>query len=450
MKNGVKVLIVDDDAEYLKDMQILLGKEMKIYTAAYPEVAIELLSKERIDVMLLDIDFSQQSRGIDWLEKFHRVKTNLQIIMVSYFSAPEIIVEALQRGAVDYIHKMADVDEFVTKIKKAINKHYVEEIRNSEKLLFASQAMQRVYNDIEIIAKTNSTVLLLGESGVGKTMIAKIIHEKSQRSNNKFVTLNVPSIAPTLFESELFGHKKGAFTGAINDKKGRIELAENGTLFLDEISEASIEIQAKLLRLLEDKEFERVGDSVTRKADIRVIAASNRDFSKLLEHEKFRSDLYYRLSHFTIEIPPLRERKEDIEILLKHFLKIKSDEFGTQRKFFSNDALKILCEYSWPGNVRELKNVVERLVIKTQNKVRITKEDVLGNIKMINNDFNSGFIRFEEYKDIELRKIKFKYFYELLQKTAGNISKTARLAGISRQSLYRFLNEVGLQINNEV
>ena len=450
MKARICTLIVDDDIEYLRDMRLLLAKEMKVITAAFPELALKILREESVNVILLDIDFAEEKRGIDWLEKIHEIKPRIPVIMVSYFDAPEMVVEALQRGAVDYIHKLSDLDVFLAKIKKAIGKYYIEENLSRSALLFKSQAMEKVLNEVEMVARTNSTVLLLGESGVGKTMIAKLIHEKSKRKDKKFVTLNVPSITPTLFESELFGHKRGAFTGAINDKVGRVELAEGGTLFLDEISETSPEIQAKLLRLLEDKEYEKVGDSVTAKADIRVIAASNKKFDKLIEEGKFRRDLYYRLSHLIIEIPPLRERKEDIELLAKHFLKKACQELEQRQKFFNEKALEMLKNYSWPGNVRELMNFVERLVVKKGTKREITENDVKENLNIESPEDSNKFLRFEEYKERELRKVKFEYFYRLLQKTAGNISKTARLAGISRQSLYRFLSEVGLQKNDEL
>ena len=445
MRRKYSVLIIDDDISYLKDMKVLLNKDFLVKTTSHPDIGEEIILNEHVDTVLLDIDFSETTNGIEWLEKILGMKPNLPVIMVSYFDDPDIIVEALQKGAVDYIHKLSDINTFVSRIKNSINRFSYEIINNSNEIIANSRGMIKVLEEVESVVGTNTSVLLLGESGVGKTMLAKYIHQKSLRSNNNFVTLNVPSIPEALFESELFGHAKGAFTGAINNKIGKVEYADKGTLFIDEISEIPLPMQAKLLRFIEEKRYEKVGEVQSKEADVRIITASNRDLFNESATGNFRKDLFYRISQYIIEIPPLRKRKEDIIPLASLILQKKCQEYNKKKKIFSSAACDLLKEYDWPGNIRELINFIGRIVLKTNGKQELSENDVEANL---NGDIQhqtkvERFVRYNEYKESEIGKIKYNYFSELLDRTEGNISKAASFAGITRQSLHKFLSEIG-------
>lgn len=314
------VLIIDDDNGFIEDVKNLMANNIVVFYTHDPDTGIEILKNEAIETVLLDIDLSPKKNGIEYIGKIKKHFPYMPIIMVSYHDEPDFIIEALQKGASDYVPKLIPYDKLKAKINKSIINYRIHKNFTKENnLIFKSPTITKIFHEINKIASTDFTICLTGESGVGKSAIAKYIHEKSNRSSRNFVNINIPSIPESLFESELFGHVKGAFTGADKDKVGKIEFADGGTVFLDEISETSIQMQAKLLRLLEDKEYERIGDIQTRRADIRIISATNKNLIELVETNKFRKDLFYRISTITINIPPLRERKEDVTELLDFY-----------------------------------------------------------------------------------------------------------------------------------
>ncbi len=377
MKEGSKgtVLIVDDEKNYLIVLEALLEDEgYQVFTADNAERGLEIALNQEIDVVVTDMKMPLMD-GMVFLERLHRMKPDLPIIMMTAYGTIEKAVEAMKKGAFDYICKPFENEEFKIIIQKAIehfrllkqNKEMTQELigrYSFHNIVGRSAVMQKVFYIIEKVAPSKSTVLITGESGTGKELIAKAIHYNSPRFDKPFVSVNCGALPETLLESELFGHEKGAFTGAIQQRKGRFELAHGGTLFLDEISEMPLHLQVKLLRVLQEMEFERVGGSQTIKVDVRVIAATNRELKTEVEAGRFRADLFYRLNVVNIHVPPLRERKEDIPLLINHFIEKYSKEMGISEKVrIDKEALKLLMEYHWPGNVRELENVIERALL---------------------------------------------------------------------------------------
>lgn len=368
------VLIVDDERNYLIILQELLEDEgYEVFTADNARDGIRIALEMEPDVVVTDMKMPGMD-GMAFLDRLHRTKPDVPIIMMTAYGTIEKAVEAMKMGAFDYICKPFGNEEFLVLINKALE-HYRLICRNRElsreleerycfgNIIGKSRVMQELYQTIEKIAPSRATVLITGESGTGKELIARSIHYNSMRKDKPFVSINCGAIPETLLESELFGHEKGAFTGAVQRRKGRFELAHEGTLFLDEISEMSPYLQVKLLRVLQEMEFERVGGMETIKVDVRIIAASNKNLKQEIELGRFRSDLFYRLNVVHIEVPPLRKRKEDIPLLVRHFVEKYSSEVGKERVSVSQDAMRCLMEYSWPGNIRELENVIERAII---------------------------------------------------------------------------------------
>ncbi len=369
------MLIVDDERNYLIILQELLEDEgYEVFTADNAEEGLRKALELNPDVVVTDMKMPGMD-GMTFLDRLHRSRPDIPIIMMTAYGTIEKAVEAMKTGAFDYICKPFENEEFLVVVSKALE-HYRLICRNRElseelkerycfgNIIGKSAPMQRLYYTIERIAPSRATVLITGESGTGKELIARAIHYNSPRKDKPFVSINCGAIPETLLESELFGHEKGAFTGAVQRRKGRFEMAHEGTLFLDEISEMSPYLQVKLLRVLQEMEFERVGGMETIKVDVRIIAASNRDLKKEIESGRFRSDLFYRLNVVHIEVPPLRDRREDIPLLVRHFLEKYSGEAGRAGSMsVSQDAMRCLMDYSWPGNIRELENAIERAVI---------------------------------------------------------------------------------------
>ncbi|MDL1955702.1 MAG: sigma-54 dependent transcriptional regulator [Candidatus Desulfofervidus auxilii] len=373
------ILIVDDEKNYLVVLKAVLEEEgYEVLTAQDAFSALEIMQHTDLDVVVTDMKMPQMD-GITLLEKIKEINEDLPVIMMTAYGTVETAVEAMKKGAFDYILKPFSNEELKITIRKAINVYQLlKENRRLNQALYhqyhfdniigKSKTMQAVFDIIKKVAATKTTVLITGESGTGKELVARAIHYNSPRKNAPFISVNCAALPETLLESELFGHEKGAFTGATAMRKGRFELADKGTLFLDEVSEMSPALQVKLLRVLQEKEFERVGGTRTLKVDVRIIAASNKDLREEVDSGNFREDLYYRLNVVHIHLPPLRKRPEDIPLLVAHFLKKYTKEMGKSELKISPEALSLIYNYSWPGNVRELENAIERAVVLCSGK----------------------------------------------------------------------------------
>ncbi|MGV8075209.1 MAG: sigma 54-interacting transcriptional regulator, partial [Syntrophobacteraceae bacterium] len=368
------ILIVDDEKNYLLVLEDLLSEEgYQVMTADTALKGLEVARTCDLDVLVTDMKMPGMD-GMALLDGIHKHKPDLPVIMMTAFGSVEKAVEAMKKGAFDYILKPFKNDELKLTVRKAVqhhvlirrNRYLTQELQERyqfSNIIGKSASMQRIYELIEKVAPSKATVLVTGESGTGKELIARAIHFNSTRGDHPFITVNCGALPENLLESELFGHEKGSFTGAVSQRKGRFELAHEGTLFLDEISEMSTPLQVKLLRVLQEMEFERVGGAQTIKVDVRIVAASNRDLKAEVAEGRFRSDLFYRLNVVHVQIPPLRERTDDIPLLANHFLEKYTSGAGRASLSIDAEVMRRLLEYSWPGNVRELENVIERAVI---------------------------------------------------------------------------------------
>jgi two-component system response regulator PilR (NtrC family) len=368
-----RILVVDDERSMRELLHIVLRREgYTVFLAENGQTALATLERERIDLLISDIKMPDMS-GVEVLRAAKQIDADLVGIMVTAFASTETAVEALRLGAYDYLTKPFDVEELKAKVRNAIERRTLREenvllkraLRTSSSfsnIVGRSRVMQVLFDVIETVAPTNSTILIVGESGTGKELVARAIHVNSLRHDHPFVALNCGALPETLLESELFGHMRGAFTGAATTKKGLIEVAERGTVFLDEISEMSPLMQVKLLRVLQERKFRRVGGTEEIEADIRVIVATNRDLTKLIAEGRFREDLFYRINVIPLQLPPLRDRHEDIPLLAEHFLGRFRQQMGKPIEGLSAEALRRLEVYGWPGNVRQLENVIERAV----------------------------------------------------------------------------------------
>ena len=380
----MRILIVDDE-EVLRDVldAVLRREGFDIIAASSGEEALSVLDSEEVDLVILDVMLPGIS-GIDTLRSIRISNPNLPVIVITAFSSIDGAIDAMKQGAFHYIPKPFKNEEVVLTVNKALEQRRLsrenERLKSelSEKYAYSniigkSEIMRKVFDLIRLAAPSRSNILVQGESGTGKELVAKAIHHASPRARNAFVTVNSGSLPPELLESSLFGHMKGAFTGAIATKRGLFEVADNGSIFLDEIGNINLETQAKLLRVIQEKEFMRLGSVETVKVDVRIIAATNADLQKLMAEQKFREDLYYRLNVITIQLPPLRRRREDIPLLIQHFLQKYSEENRRKVREVTADAMRILMDHNWPGNVRELENTIERAVVLCTGD-RITPE----------------------------------------------------------------------------
>jgi two-component system nitrogen regulation response regulator NtrX len=375
------ILVVDDEIhvrQALKD--ILTYENYEVEEAADGKTALQLIQQKMFDVVLCDIKMPGMD-GLELLQKIQEI-TNVPIIMISGHGTIDTAVEAIKKGAFDYISKPPDLNRLLVSIRNALDKQkLVEENKRLKKkvgqltsIIGVSKAIQEIKDIIYKVAPTDARVLILGESGTGKELVARAIHELSQRANGPFVEVNCAAIPSELIESQLFGHEKGAFTSAIKQRKGDFEAAHGGTLFMDEIGDMSLSAQAKVLRALQENKIVRVGGEKEIPIDVRVIAATNKDLSEEIKHERFREDLFHRIAVIIINVPPLRERKEDIPLLVGHFSREICSSYGKPQKVFTAGAIEKLQSFDWPGNIRELRNVVERLIILGGEE--ITEKDV--------------------------------------------------------------------------
>lgn len=440
------ILIIDDEEKLRLLLKRIISLEgFTVLEANNIVSAQKVLEKEPVDVVLCDVKLPD-GNGVDFVRTIRQSYPMLEIILLTAFGNVPDGVQAMRNGAFDYIMKGDDNDKIIPLLNRALDKvqlaKKVEQLQKQvgEKYSFdtiigGSPLIQQAVELAKKVAATDTTVLLLGETGTGKEIFAQAIHHNSSRGNKSFVAVNCSSFSKELLESELFGHKAGAFTGAVKDKKGLFEEANGGTIFLDEIGEMPAELQARLLRVLETGEFIKVGDTKTLKVNVRTIAATNRDLQKEIETGHFRSDLFYRLSVFQISLPSLQQRAKDIPALAKHFVAVFAAKTNKPVPVLQKEYLEALQQYNWPGNIRELKNVIERSVI-LENGNELTTSTLPFNMQHAADAKSSSF---------ELAVVEKQHIQKVLQHTNGNKTETARLLGIGLTTLYRKIEEYHLQ-----
>lgn len=439
------ILLIEDDKNTREGLKKFLEEE-KYKVAAFSDgqEAIYYLKRNKIDVILSDMKMPEMG-GMEVLKKSQEISPSALVIILTAYGTVDNAVEAMKSGAYDYLTKPLNLDKLSIVIQRALSygklkedyellKKEINERYSFENIIGQSKRMKQVFDMISQVAPTKATVLIHGESGTGKELIAKAIHQKSGRKDKNFIAVQCSALSKGVMESELFGHEKGAFTGAIGAKQGRFELSDGGTLFLDEISEIPPSVQVKLLRVLEERQFERVGGTKTIKVDTRIIAATNKNLEELIKENKFREDLYWRLNVVKIDVPPLRERREDIPLLIHSFIKESSKANKKRIKGISSKALILLQNHDWRGNVRELKNAIESIVV-------LSNKEIIG-VKEISSYVKEPHI--EEIISIKgtthLDEVEKIVINHALKKAGGNKSKAAGILGISRKTLHRKLS----------
>ncbi|MFB0526942.1 MAG: sigma-54-dependent transcriptional regulator [bacterium] len=448
------ILVVDDEVNIVESFKQLLKDNYKVLTATSGEEALEKVEKENLDIVLLDIKMPGMD-GIEVLRRIEQMRENVDVIMITAVNTMKTAIEAMKLGAYDYITKPFDVDEVVVSINKALEKRcLIREVSylrsevakpvNFDNIIGTSEKMCQVYDIVSEMTQNDATVLISGESGTGKELIARAIHFNGLRKDKPFIPVDCASISESLLESELFGHEKGAFTDATSQKLGRFELANHGTLFLDEIGNLRMDMQGKILRALQEREIQRVGGVKTIKIDVRIISATNIDLKKAIKERRFREDLYYRLNVVPIELPPLRERKEDIPLLVRYFLGIFNQEFGKKIKDIIPQAMDSLVNYRWPGNVRELRNVIERLVALTKEEVISHKRLPLDILLTVNteeaNMGEEGMLLREAREQFEKQ-----FILGVLEKVNWNQTEAAKILGVHRNTLIMKIQNLGIK-----
>lgn len=462
--NHVNVLVVDDEESLVSALEKLLRRDNKTFAAVTSgEAALEFLSKNRADLVLMDINLPGRS-GLDVLDRMRAAGMESEVVLMTGKGTVETAVSSLKRGAYDYLTKpFEDIERVSLVVQKAIEKaELVRKIRELElsgleedrflDLVGKSYKMKELYQLILRVAPSNSGVLILGESGTGKELVAKAIHQKSKRADKPFVVINCAAMPETLLESELFGYQKGSFTGAYADKRGLFEEANGGTIFLDEIGEVSPTVQVKLLRVLQNGEIRRIGGAENFRVDVRVLAATNKDLQQQVKTKAFREDLFYRLNVITFNLPPLKERKEDISLLAYHFLKKFSEKTGKKVSRISMDTLQTLEEYRWPGNVRELENVIERAVVLAEGDTITARElppKLLGEFFYLpetRSDTDFIHLPYRSAKQKALNLFNRAYISNLLRQTSGNVSVASERAGMDRSNFKKIIKKCEINI----
>ena len=443
------LLIVEDEKNTREGLDHALKKRYSILLADSAEAALKLLDEHEVDLVVTDLRLPDLD-GVELVRRASAHRTQPLCILLTAYGTIETAVEAMRSGAADFLTKPVNLDQLELVIERAFHSRRLEtenrDLRRQldkryglETLIGQSPNMEALLETIQQVAPTRATVLIQGESGTGKELVAHAIHQLSPRNKGPFVAVHCAALSPALLESELFGHEKGAFTGAIERRQGRFELAGNGTLFLDEISEVDPAIQVKLLRVLEDRRFERVGGHEVIQADLRLIAATNKDLSVMVSDGKFRNDLFFRLNVVTVTIPPLRERANDIPLFVRHFLRQFSRENKKQIDDLSPEAMNALMAYAWPGNVRELRNAIERMVVLAHSP-RLTLKDVPPAVR----EAQPAGAAPELIKGVSLKDVNRQMILAALEANGGNRSLAARQLGISRRTLHRKLHAFGI------
>jgi len=451
------IMVVDDEKDIRQSLEGVLKDEgFQVHLAEDGAGALRLLEERAIDIILLDI-WMPGMDGLEVLEKIKERERELPVVMISGHGTIDTAVKATKLGAYDFIEKPLSLDKVILILNHALdqrslseeNRALREEIAKDYAIIGKNRAIETLRVEINRVAPTNSWVLITGENGTGKELVARNIHAFSGRSSKPFVEVNCAAIPDELIESELFGHEKGAFTGAVSSKKGKFDMADGGTILLDEIGDMSLKTQAKVLRILQEQRFERVGGTATIEVDVRVIAATNKELEKEIKTGNFREDLYYRLNVIPFHILPLRERKDDIPLFVDHYLKKFSQEIGGVEKSIDKDALACLVHYPWPGNIRELKNLMERLFIMSP-KPEIVVADIPSPIREgrrgaqpLPSMVSTGTLR-EARREFEKTFLLHK-----LEEHDGNISRTAETIGIERSHLYRKMRAYGIEVEKD-
>jgi DNA-binding NtrC family response regulator len=453
-----KILIVDDNEDLLKAAKMHLKRHFaQVDIEKNPEALPALMDNDDYDVILLDMNFTKDvssgREGYYWLEKILQIDPSAVVVLITAYGDIQMAVKAIKAGATDFVLKPWENEKLLATLFSAMrlreSRDEVETLKfkNQEinqalndrysEIIGQSSTMQRIFQTIDRVAKTDANVLILGENGTGKEMIARAIHRNSSRQRENFVSVDLGSITETLFESELFGHKKGSFTDAKEDRAGRFELANNGTLFLDEIGNLSMTLQAKLLTVLQNRRVSRVGANKETPVNIRLICATNMPLYEMVKENKFRQDLLYRINTIEIEIPALRERFDDIPLLANHFLKHYSDKYGKSISKINEGAMTRMHKHQWPGNIRELQHAIERAVILSNSNV-LQSEDFNFTQTAVREDSQ---LSLEQYNLEEVEKLLIR---KVLKKYNGNITQAAAELGLTRSSLYRRLEKYGL------
>jgi len=456
-KKKGKILIIDDDEDILQAARLLLKKHVShVHTEKTPEAIPSLLKNETYDVVFLDMNFAKGAtsgkEGFYWLDKICEIDPNVVVILITAFGDVDMAVRAIKGGATDFILKPWQNERLIATLTTAMNlrnsRTEAKKLRSKQRQLSAdldqpfhdfigkSSAMDSVFSAIQKVAKTDANVLILGENGTGKELVARELHRQSTRADEVFISVDMGALSETLFESELFGHVKGAFTDAREDRAGRFEIASGGTLFLDEIGNLPLTLQAKLLTVLENRKVIRLGSNKPIDIDVRLICATNMHIHEMVSQNRFRQDLLYRVNTVEIRIPPLRERIGDIPVLMEHFLKIYCKKYNKPLRRLSSATLKRLEKYHWPGNVRELQHAIERAVIMSDSQV-LQPTDFFFPVQEQKEDSMS----FEDYNLVDIEKL---VIHRAISKHGGNITHAAKELGLSRASLYRRLEKYGL------
>jgi two-component system response regulator AtoC len=447
MNKKVKILVVDDEAivrESLRDW--LTDAGYQVFIAENGSQALEVIKKEKLGIVIADLVMPGMD-GIELMKGAKEISPHIAVIIITAYGSIPTAIAAMKEGAYDYIEKPFCPEQAELLIRKLVEhqrlieenlalRQRLEERYRFENIIAKSHKMQQIFEVVRTVAQSNATVLITGESGTGKELIARAIHNLSPRRGKPFIAVSCAALPESLLESELFGHEKGAFTGAVAQRKGRFELAHKGTLFLDEIGEMSANIQVHLLRVLEEREFTRVGGTETIRSDVRIISATNKDLNEAVMRGEFRDDLYYRLNVVSIQLPPLRERAEDIPLLAQHFLNKFAVENQKGDITFSPDAMDFLMKYEWPGNVRELENATERAVVLALNST-ITATDL--------SPQNPPLLR-QDSAGKSIKEVVKDHILHVLTETEGNYSKAAKILGVTRMTLYNKVEEYGLDV----
>ncbi|HHN66103.1 MAG TPA: sigma-54-dependent Fis family transcriptional regulator [Nitrospirae bacterium] len=439
------VLIVDDEEGIRQSLGDILEDEgYEVLSTEDAAHAMRIIEADNPDLVFLDIWLPDRD-GIELLEELRIKRPTLPVVMISGHATIDLAVKATRMGAYDFLEKPLSLERVLLTAQRALERGVLEkefqalreDISRKWQLVGQSPVVRDLKDQITILGSNTSRVLITGESGTGKELVARLIHYNGPRASNPFIEVNCAAIPQELIESELFGHEKGSFTGAYERKKGKFELADNGTLFLDEVGDMSLQTQAKVLRVIETQEFQRVGGSKKIRVDVRIIAATNKELHEEVKKGNFREDLFYRLNVIPLHIPPLRERKEDIPLLVDYFLEEFSQEYKKTRKRLTEEAMQVLINYDWPGNVRELKNVIERLVIMTRHDT-VTEKDIFL--------YNIGKKDYFSYKTLKEAREAFERDFILakLRENNWNISRTAEVLNIERSNLHRKIKNYGL------